>query len=243
MHNKENEMNLEINTITIPFIFNITVNCYLLKTDSGFILIDTAKTGERYVVEKELSKAGCKPGNLQLIILTHGDFDHCGNAAYLGKKFGAQITMHEDDRGMVEKGDMFWNRKTPNFLVKSIMALMFRLHKADRFKPDFFVKEGDNFSKYRFDAEVVEVPGHSKGSIGILTADGTLFCGDLLANVDKPDIWSIIDDKEAANASVEKLMGIEINKVYPGHGRSFPMLMFLKGIKKSTSTDIVLTSP
>jgi len=26
-----------------------------------------------------------------LIVLTHGDFDHIGNAAYLSKKFGAKI--------------------------------------------------------------------------------------------------------------------------------------------------------
>jgi hypothetical protein len=37
-------MALEINTITTPFIFNVTVNCYLNRTEGGFILIDTPKT-------------------------------------------------------------------------------------------------------------------------------------------------------------------------------------------------------
>jgi len=87
----------------------VSVNCYLVRTGDGFILIDTGRTNKRSAIEKELESAGCQPGNLTLIVLTHGDFDHCGNAAYLRKKFGTQIAMHKDDSGMVERGDMLWN--------------------------------------------------------------------------------------------------------------------------------------
>ncbi|NOK58915.1 MAG: MBL fold metallo-hydrolase [Chloroflexi bacterium AL-W] len=219
-------MTLEIKTITTPFIFNITVNCHLVKTDCGFILIDTAKTGKRKAIEKELARLGCKPGKLKLIVLTHGDFDHCGNAAYLRAKFGAKVAMHADDNGMVEQGNMFWNRKTPPFLVRTMMGLIFKLDKADQFKPDFTIQEGDNLSAYGFDAKVIELPGHSKGSIGLLTRDSDLFCGDLLANTDKPAIWSIIDDPVSAHISVDKLKGLSINTVYPGHGQPFPMHEF-----------------
>jgi flavorubredoxin len=57
-------MILDINTITTPFIFRITVNCYLIRTEGGFILVDTAKTGKRSVVERELNSAGCCAGYL-----------------------------------------------------------------------------------------------------------------------------------------------------------------------------------
>ncbi len=67
----------------------------------------------RDALEKELENAGCKPGNLQLIVLTHGDTDHAGNCAYLREKYGAQIAMHSDDSGMVERGYPSWNRKMP----------------------------------------------------------------------------------------------------------------------------------
>jgi glyoxylase-like metal-dependent hydrolase (beta-lactamase superfamily II) len=224
-------MNLEISTITTPFIFRTTVNCYLVRDDGGYFLIDTAKSGKRAVVEKELERLGCKPGDLKLIVLTHGDFDHCGNAAYLRQKFGAQIAMHEADSGMTDRGDMFWNRKTPNLMVRSLMSLLFKLEDADRFKPDFCIKEGDNLAEYGVDAEVIELPGHSKGSVGLMTEAGDLFCGDLLANVNEPDLWSLIDDPEAAKASVEKLRDREINTVYPGHGEPFPMRVFLNDSK------------
>ncbi len=231
-------MTLEITPITTSFILHITVNCYLVKTDKGFILIDTAKTSKRRVIEQALNNAGCEPGNLKLIVLTHGDFDHCGNAAYLQQQFGAPITIHEADSGMVEHGDMFWNRNQPPALMKTLMGFLFRLRQADQFKPDFTIKEGDNLSDYGFEADVIELPGHSKGSIGLLTAGGDLFCGDLLANTDKPDIW-IIDDQEAAQTSIEKLKGLGINTVFPGHGQSFPMQAFLQSVQAVATTDTV----
>jgi len=219
---------LEINILTTPFIFNVSVNCYLVRTGDEFVLIDTGMTNKRDAIEKELENAGCQPGNLTLIVLTHGDFDHCGNAAYLRNKFGTQIAMHKDDSGMVERGDMSWNRNKQNILIRIFFKLFFRLRKSDRFKPDLHIDEGYDFSGYGFDAKVLDIPGHSKGSIGILTASGDVFCGDLLANVDKPEIWSIIDDSVAAHASVEKLKRLQINTVYPGHGQPFPMELFMK---------------
>ena len=221
-------MTLEINTITTPFVFNVSVNCYLVRTGDGFVLIDTGSTSKRGVIEKELESAGCQPGNLRLIVLTHGDFDHCGNAAYLRKKFGTQIAIHKDDSGMVERGDMLWNRNKQNILIRIIFKLFFRLSKSDRFKPDLYIDDGYDFSGYGFDAKVLDIPGHSQGSIGILTASGDLFCGDLLANIAKPEVWSIIDDSVAAHASVEKLKRLQINTVYPGHGQPFAMELFMK---------------
>jgi hydroxyacylglutathione hydrolase len=70
--------------------------------------------------------------------------------------------------------------------------ILFRFSKSHRFRPDFYVEEGDDFSEYGFDAQVLLIRGHSKGSIGILTAGGDLFCGDLLENLKKPATNSII---------------------------------------------------
>lgn len=225
---QEVQITMEIKILTTPFILNVSINCYLIRTSKGFILIDTGRTRKRCTIEKELESVGCQPENLKLIILTHGDFDHSGNAAYFRKKFGTQIAMHKDDSGIVERGDMLWNRNKQNIVVKIMFKLLFRLGKPNRFKPDLYIDEGYDFSEYGFEAKVLDIPGHSKGSIGILTANGDLFCGDLLANVDKPQIWSIIDDSDAAHTSIEKLKRLQINTVYPGHGQPFTMELFLK---------------
>lgn len=215
-------MPTEIKTISTHKV-GMSVNCYLIKTDTSYVLIDTGFSGKRSDLEKELESAGCKPGNLKLMVLTHGDFDHIGNCAYLREKFGAKIAMHYDDSGMAERGDMFWNRKKGNILIRTIINILFGLGKSDRFKPDVYVEDGYNLSEYGFDAKVLHIPGHSKGSIGILTAGGDLFCGDLLTNTGKPALSSIIDDSAAAKASIEKLKKLKINTVYPGHGKPFPM--------------------
>ena len=79
------------------------------------------------------------------------------------------------------------------------------MSRYDSFKPDIAIEDGHDLSEYGFDAKVVHVPGHSKGSIGILTAGGALFCGDLLENMDKPARTTIVDDSAELDASVEKL--------------------------------------
>jgi hydroxyacylglutathione hydrolase len=89
-------------------------------------------------------------------------------------------------------------------------------------------KNGYDMSEYGFDVRVIHIPRHFNGSIGILTSNGDLFCGDLLENTKKPAKNSIIADKEAFYASVEKLKQLKIDTVYPGHGMPFPMEQFIK---------------
>lgn len=224
----------EIITIRLSLPYKLgSVNCYLIKTDTGYILIDAGGPNKCKELEKNLENAGCEPGNLKLIVLTHGDFDHTGNAAYLGKKFGVKIAMHYDDSGMVERGNMFWNRKKSNMIFRIIAPILFGFGKSERFKPDLYLEDGENLSEYGFDAKVIHIPGHSRGSIGILTTDGDLICGDLLENIDKPKFNSLMDDLETANVSVEKLQGLKANTVYPGHGKPFQMELFFKNWRGS----------
>lgn len=219
-------------SLSLPYKLG-NVNCYLIETDTGYILIDTEGSNKRTELEKELESGGSKPGNLNLIVLTHGDFDHAGNARYLREKFGAKIAMHHGDSGMSERGDMFWNRRKGNILLGMIARILFRFSKKERFKPDLYIDEGYDLSEYGLDAKVLHIPGHSKGSIGILTADGDLFCGDLLENKDKPALSSIMDDLTAANESVKKLKKLRIKTVYPGHGKPFPMEQFMKQFQQN----------
>jgi hydroxyacylglutathione hydrolase len=102
------------------------------------------------------------------------------------------------------------------------------LKKDERFTPDLHVDGGYDLSELGLDATVLYVPGHSKGSIGILTSTGDLFCGDLLENTKKPAKNSLIADKKAFSESVEKLKELKINIVYPGHGEPFTMEQFIK---------------
>jgi glyoxylase-like metal-dependent hydrolase (beta-lactamase superfamily II) len=72
-----------------------------------------------------------------------------------------------------------------------------------------------------FDGRVVSLPGHSRGSIGLLTSESDLFCGDLFENTKMPLLNSLMDDADSGKASMERLNGMNIRTVYPGHGGSF----------------------
>lgn len=204
------------------------VNCYLVRIGEGFILIDTGFSFRRSAITRELEKAGCIPGSLRLIIITHADTDHTGNAVYFRDKFGTAIAMHRGELAATEKGNLCLNRKLKKRSTRIMARLVFNLPfagltKSGRFIPDLFIEDGDDFSEYGFDARVLHIPGHSIGSIGILTADNDLFCGDLLKSNGKPSKNSLVDDLSEMNASIERLKGLNIKRVYPGHGRSFTM--------------------
>jgi hydroxyacylglutathione hydrolase len=229
---QEDQMTPEIKTINFG-----GVNCYLVRTETGYILIDTGFPAKRTDLGKELESAGCKPGNLKLVVITHGDHDHAGNGAYLQGKYGARIALHADDLGMVERGDMGWNRKAKPDQMSIIFRIMglivaplFRPGKFETFKPDLTIDEGYDLSPYGFDAQVLHLPGHSKGSIGILTTGGELFCGDLIYNFFGKPGCLFINDLADLNASVEKLKRLDIKTVYPGHGKPFPLEQFMKNI-------------
>jgi glyoxylase-like metal-dependent hydrolase (beta-lactamase superfamily II) len=218
-------MKMEIKTISLTF-----VNSYLIKTDKGYILIDTGVPTSRDALEKALETEGVKPGDLKLVIITHGDIDHVGNCAYLRKKYGVKIAMHKNDAKMAETGEMLMERKrTGGSLMMTIMQFLMggkkRMKKMmdefEKFSPDIFLEDGQDLKDFGLDAKVVSIPGHTPGSIAILTSDGSLFSGDTVLNRSKPQWANIIYNEESLAATITKLKTLTVNNVYPGHGKPF----------------------
>jgi glyoxylase-like metal-dependent hydrolase (beta-lactamase superfamily II) len=202
------------------------VNCYLLEGPDGFLLIDSGGSNSRQALFDQLEAAGCIPGKLHLILITHGDFDHTGNAAAARQAFGGQIAMHAADAPMAEIGDMFANRKPPHRLLRLLLPKFSGFGVAERFKPDLLLEDGQELSTYGFNGRVLSIPGHSKGSLGLLMTNGDFFCGDLLTGTGGPALNSLIDNLAEASASLEKLARLQIGTVYPGHGEPFPFENF-----------------
>ena len=225
-------MTQEIQTISLG-----STNCYLIKTDTGHILIDTGFPFHRSKLEEALESKGCKPRDLKLVVITHGDIDHTGNCAYLGEKYGARIAMHEGDTEMCMKDGMTRDRgEIPaNFplplmvlwLAKGLLTFAFgqmRWRKPfDRFEPDILLEEGQSLAEYGFDAKILYTPGHSIGSISVLTGDGDLICGDMFSNA-----WGRII-QSTDKAGLERLKELGIETFYPGHGKPFSMEQLVNG--------------
>ncbi|MFW9908261.1 MAG: MBL fold metallo-hydrolase [Candidatus Thorarchaeota archaeon] len=234
--------NIEIRTManesdrpySITRIEQNQTNCYLIEVDNGFILIDTGYTKYRQEIEDAIASLGCTPGNLKLIVLTHGDFDHTGNSEYFRRKFNCKIAMHSVDIGMVEKGDFFWNRE--NRAITKILGrlmisiLRMKLKKEDRFTPDILLDDKQDLSEFGLDASIIHTPGHSKGSIGILTKEGDFFCGDLFVNTTTPRKNTMLSNSIDYEESIKKIGTLQIQRIYPGHGLPFDVTDILSEV-------------
>jgi len=89
-------MGASVHTITLGFD-----NVYVLK-DKGVIMIDSGDPKKGKTFLKGLEKAGINPNEIQLIILTHGHWDHIGSAAEIKAATGAKIAMHSSEAGWLE---------------------------------------------------------------------------------------------------------------------------------------------
>jgi len=213
---------MEIKPITLNYLFG--VNSYLLRTREGYFLIDTGLAKKRGQLEEELDAAGCHPGDLKLIIITHGHTDHTGNAAYLRDRYGAKVAAHRGDSKMFESGNMFTDANGGVLLrLIGVLTKIIGVGDCDGFTPDVILEDNQDLTPYGLKATVLHTPGHSQGSISIYTSEGDLFCGDLLNNNKKPEKASLVQDAEQLEASTQKIRALKTSTVHPGHGRSFTM--------------------
>ena len=151
--------------------------------------------------------------------------DHAGNAKILQDKYNAKIAINKEDYGY-----MIPKRKVKPIIFKIIFKLFMLIRKfnkskenKDLFNADILLNDNNSFKKYGFDAKVIYTPGHSKGSICILTNEKNLFSGDTFENRKKPKTAQIIENEDDLKKSLEKIKKLDIKTVYPGHGKPFLM--------------------
>ena len=197
------------------------VNAYLVRAGDGYILIDTGVPQRWHRLETDLLQAKALPDHLRLVVITHGDFDHTGNCAELQRKYHAKIAMHAGDVDIVRTG-LPVKRQAKSFMGKLLLWLGRRMGgRFQRFQPDILLQDGQELTEYGWAARVFHTPGHTKGSIAILTNDGQLFAGDTFTNRGKPDSAQFIESKQDLRASLAVLKGLKARVVYPGHGKPF----------------------
>jgi len=234
-------MNQEIITLDLD-----GVNAYLIKENNQFLLVDTGGpmmmdrpyNDRRELLVQKLKENGCCKGNLKLILLTHGDIDHSGNAAYLSKEYGACVGMAKEDLELVEQLTPELYLKSCRFRSLGMRILSVVLHRlmlaaakaaVERYEPiqpNFFVKHHESLAEYGFSAEIIALPGHTPGSIGIFTRDGNLICGDLYQGGKKPALAQNAWDFKQVEDSRNQLSSYDLHTIYPGHGKPFEGSMF-----------------
>ena len=94
----------------------------------------------------------------------------------------------------------------------------------------------DDFSLKDFGipGRVIHIPGHSAGSICVLLDTGHVFAGDMAMNAwflrSTPGLPVLAEDMNLVVASWKKLMYLGAKRVYPAHGKDFPIEVIHKAI-------------
>jgi glyoxylase-like metal-dependent hydrolase (beta-lactamase superfamily II) len=208
------------------------VNAYLVRVADGFVLVDSGLPVQWPRLESALKTAGCLPGKLKLVLVTHGDWDHIGNCVVLRQQYGAKLAMHAADLPMATEGVVAKRtiRSLRFRMLYAMITLRRRRPQVARFTPELLLEDGRRLDDFGLAAKVLHIPGHTKGSIALLADGGELFAGDTVGIRGRLDYSPFVENLVQLKSSVRLLQQQRATTVYPGHGRPFPAAE-LKNIK------------
>ena len=198
------------------------VTCYIIRGTAGDLLVDTGFYMNRRALSEWLSVYDVK-----WIFLTHAHPDHDWNAAAVRKKTGAKILLHEADRELIRNFRSQPVHPTADRwrLRNMTQNIGGALVKSPPYQPDILFGDADSglLRQFGFDAETVHLPGHTRGSSGILCGD-VLYCGDAFTAIfGGPDITPHAAFPELMKASLRRILEIRPDRLACGHG--FPVKM------------------
>ncbi len=143
---------------------------------------------------------------LKAVWLTHAHLDHVFGCAYLKRKYGVKVFMHQKEQVILND--------TPN------RAAMYGLRGFESFEIDGYLKEEETITVGNLAFEVRFVPGHAPGHVAFVNhADKYVIGGDVLfrASVGRTDFpfCSAADLKKSITEQLYTLP--DDYTVYPGH--------------------------
>jgi len=203
-------------------------NVYVVK-DEGVIMIDSGAPKKCRAFLKGLDAIGIKPEEIQLIILTHGHWDHIGSAAEIKELTGAKVVLHKYEKQWLEKslkpmppGVTIWGKISTKLFSWTVVPFVhIKPTKVD------MVLENEVFplKDYGISGRIVRTPGHSSGSVSVILSSGEAFVGDMAMNKFPLRLWPgmpiYAENWPMLLNSWKELLEQGVKTVYPAHGGSF----------------------
>lgn len=162
----------------------------LLVGETGALLIDTGNAPDvENLILPAMAKLGLSPERLTHILITHCDHDHVGGNRRMKELAPrAVIGCGEEDRAQVESPETIWKLRYdayrekhrhhyPDTVKDAVYGLLGGAQKMDT-----TFDEGDVIAlSPDWRVEVVSLPGHSRGHLGVYDRKhGILFGGDAI---------------------------------------------------------------
>lgn len=188
-------------------------HAYLLRGEGGSVLVDT---GTQKLAEHTL--AACHHMGLKLILLTHGHFDHCQNAAYFAKELHCPVAISPLDAPLLKgekrtvSGEGLWGKAFAWASNRNIQK-----QPLPEAVPTVFLEDSMSLAPYGIDGKVVALPGHTAGSMGVFLDNRELLAGDAMSGLWGPGPAWCWEDKALMEASLEKIRGLRAKRIYTGH--------------------------
>ena len=207
---------MENNKYEITMIRGGTDNCYLVSCGKKAILFDTSSGNSLdQVIE------ACSRYEMKAIVLSHPHFDHAENAALISERFNIPVAYHRADEELFDNYDAQPLRSygMVGFVVLKMSLKALRTTKVKRPENHIYIAEGDTLAEYGFpDITVTELPGHTRGSIGLLVQDHSLLTGDALDNWIRPGTGHLYYDRDVIRKTADKIRSFSPRRIYYGHG-------------------------
>jgi glyoxylase-like metal-dependent hydrolase (beta-lactamase superfamily II) len=190
-------------------------NLYVIKGKDGDILIDTGFVCMKKRIKKWLDKF-----NIKLIILTHAHVDHTWNCAYIKKLYNCEVAIGKNDVSNLD------NRKINPVPSKNkyklwtkLMNFGMKLFVPKEMNIDTFLETNQMIERYGLKIKIIDLKGHTSGSIGIYYKD-YLFAGDALVYRGKsPTIAFQNQNHEDAEESYEQIKKLNPKIIFVGHDK------------------------
>lgn len=180
-------------------------NCYFVYEEgsSRVIVFDPADKGD-YIFDGLKGKGF----TVEVILLTHGHFDHIWGVEQLRELSGAKVYAYEGEKELCEDASLNVSKGAG---------------RACTIKADEYVKDGEEITAAGISCRLIATPGHTGGSCCYyFENDKILISGDTLfqESVGRTDLPTGSMSMLVRSVK-EKLLPLpEEVKVYPGHGES-----------------------
>jgi glyoxylase-like metal-dependent hydrolase (beta-lactamase superfamily II) len=184
-------------------------------------LIDPGLIGKGDYKIDSILKMGIELEGIKRVIMTHTHFDHIGALSEIQKRIPwAELWVHPLEGEPLENGDeravygmdMFQQVCQMQYRIKS-GSFTFKVHRK--------IKGGETLNIGGMKWEVIHIPGHSSGSIGLYySPEQVLIPGDVIYAdfaIGRFDLFGA--DGAVLKDSLKQLSEREVNILLPGHNR------------------------